>query len=62
MFAGLWGVPADVGVGVGVSLVPVFRADLLGDRQGCGVREQVCQPAMDAGIGAGSSTMENNEQ
>lgn len=62
MFAGLWDVPADVGIGVGVSLTPVFRSDLLGDRQGCGVREQVCQPAMDSGVGAGNSIMESNQQ
>lgn len=50
-------VPADVGIEVGVSLIPVFRADLLGDRQGSGVREQVYQPVM----GEGNSTVESNQ-
>lgn len=42
-------VSASVGIGAGVSLVSQARADLLRDKEGCGMGEQVHQSAMGAG-------------
>lgn len=46
------GVPTGTGIEVGVSPVSLFRADFLGDRQGCWIREQACRSATGAGGGA----------
>lgn len=47
--SGLSSVPAGVGIRVGVSLMSLARVDLLGDREGCEMKEQAHQSAMGVG-------------